>query len=173
MHVDRSTASLRPFDPADGQTILGWATSDDEARRWASLEARPADVGVFNRWHSEQGVQAYVLEIDGSPVAYGEIWEDPDENEAELARLIVQPVRRGRGVGRWLVQELLAEARRLGWADVWLRVAPDNEPALGAYTAAGFVPATADEQAAFNAGQPEAYVWMRAPDEPPARSRPR
>lgn len=99
----------------------------------------------------------------GAAVGYGEVWEDDEENEAEIARLIVDPAVRGRGIGRALVSELLAAARGRGWDDVWLRVVPENEPALRAYAAAGFTPASAEEQAAFNVGQPVAYVWLRAP----------
>jgi ribosomal protein S18 acetylase RimI-like enzyme len=99
----------------------------------------------------------------GGPVGYGEIWEDAAADEAELARLIVDPAARGRGIGRALVRELLAEARGRGWASVWLRVAPDNEPALHAYAAAAFSRASPEEEAAFNEGQPVAYVWLRAP----------
>jgi RimJ/RimL family protein N-acetyltransferase len=51
----------------------------------------------------------------------------------------------------------------LGWVDIWLRVEPDNEPALRCYAAAGFVRASPDEEAAFNIAQPADYVWMRAP----------
>jgi ribosomal protein S18 acetylase RimI-like enzyme len=61
------------------------------------------------------------------------------------------------------VRELLAEARRRGWDDVWLRVAPDNQPALRAYAAAAFSRASSEEETAFNDGQPVAYVWLRAP----------
>jgi ribosomal protein S18 acetylase RimI-like enzyme len=71
-------------------------------------------------------------------------------------------------LGRRLVHELLVEARRLGWKDVWLRVAPDNMPALRAYAAAGFSRATVEEEAAFNIRQPVAFVWMRGPDGHPA-----
>ena len=95
-------------------------------------------------------MRPYLFVVDGSVVAYGEIWEDEDEDEAELARLIVDPAHRGRGVGRELVRALVGEARRLGWSDVWLRVDPDNEPALRAYAAAGFVRTTAAEEATFN-----------------------
>ena len=94
-------------------------------------------------------------------MAYGEIWEDPDESEAELARLIVDPSKRGRGVGRRLATALADEALRLGWSDIWLRVVPDNEPALRAYAAAGFVRATTAEEGAFNIGQRVAFVWLR------------
>ena len=51
-----------------------------------------------------------------------------------------------------------AEARRLGWAHVWLRVVPDNEPALSRHVSAGFRRATPDEESAFNVGQPVEYV---------------
>lgn len=104
-----------------------------------------------------------MLEADAAAVAYGEIWEDPEEDEAELARLIVDPARRGAGLGRALARALTAEARRLGWSDVWLRVHPGNEPALRAYAAAGFERATPEDEIAFNVGQPVAFVWMRAP----------
>jgi ribosomal-protein-alanine N-acetyltransferase len=158
---------LRPFASGDGPTVLAWVTSDDEARGWASLPARPTDDGVFARWHAEAGVLAYVLELDGEPVGYGEVWEDHDEDEAELARLIIDPSRRRRGLGRSLVALLLAEARQLGWWDVWLRVASYNDPALGCYAAAGFTRAAPDKEGAFNVGQPVDFVWMRAPAAPP------
>jgi ribosomal protein S18 acetylase RimI-like enzyme len=119
---------------------------------------------VFARWHAEPGVRAYLLTLDQVPAGYGEIWEDKNDIEAELARLIVDPAVRGRGLGRLLATLLLTEARRLGWADVWLRVVPDNEPALRAYAAVGFARATFDEESAFNIGQPVGFVWLRAPD---------
>jgi ribosomal protein S18 acetylase RimI-like enzyme len=143
--------------------VLRWVTSDAEARRWASLPARPRDASVFDRWHAEPGLRAYLFTLNGTLVGYGEIWEDADADEAELARLIVEPERRGQGLGRWLVRELLAEARRLGWSDVWLRVAPDNEPALRCYAAAGFRRATQDEETSFNVGQPIDFIWMAGP----------
>ena len=152
---------LVPFRPAEAEVILGWVASDEEAWRWASLSSKPTDVAMFERWHAEAGVRPYLLVAAGSTVAYGEIWEDPDEDEAELARLIVDPSKRGRGVGRTLVTALADEARRLGWSNIWLRVVPDNEPALRAYAAAGFVRATAAVEGTFNAGQPVAFVWLR------------
>lgn len=100
--------------------------------------------------------------IDGDRVlAYGELWEDPEAQEAELARLVVAPPSRGRGVGRALARALAAEAHRRGFTEVWLRVAPANVAARRAYEAAGFARATTEQEADFNRGQPRAYVWMR------------
>jgi ribosomal protein S18 acetylase RimI-like enzyme len=166
MNEDSAEPRLRPFEPAYAETVLGWVASDDEATRWASIASRPTSPAIFDRWHAEAGVRPYLLEVDGAAVGYGEVWEDPDADEAELARLIVDPAARGSGLGRALAGLLLAEARRLGWSDVWLRVAPDNEAALRAYAAAGFSRASGDEEATFNAGQPLAFIWMRGPADP-------
>ncbi|MET8275214.1 GNAT family N-acetyltransferase [Streptomyces sp. NPDC005134] len=73
-------------------------------------------------------------------VGYGELWFDAEEDEVELARIIVAPEARGKGLGRVLVCGLLAQAHESGCADVFMRVHPDNEKALKCYPEAGFVP---------------------------------
>src|SRR4051794_16704504 len=152
---------LRPFRPADAATVLRWLESDHEAALWASLAGRPADVAIFDGWHAEPGVEAWMGELHGTPVAYGEVWGDAAEDEAELARVLVDPAQRGAGVGRSLVAALAARAGELGYEDVWVRVVPGNQPALAAYRAAGFRRTDAEEERRFNAGQPVEYVWMR------------
>ena len=91
------------------------------------------------------------------------MWEDRDLDEAELARLVVAPASRGRGHGRALTRALADEAWRRGFAEVWLRVVPENAAARRAYLAAGFVRATPEQEAEFNTGQPRRYAWMRDP----------
>ncbi len=66
----------------------------------------------------------------------------------------------GKAIGRWLARALADEAHGRGFADVWLRVVPENAAALRAYVAAGFVPAAVDAERAFNVGQPVAYRWL-------------
>ncbi|WP_375296080.1 GNAT family N-acetyltransferase [Saccharothrix sp.] len=97
------------------------------------------------------------LEHAGRPVGYGELWLD--ECETELARLIVAPSVRGRGVGRDLVRHLTALALVRG-PNVFMRVHPANAAALRCYRGAGFVdvdPALAEE---WNVAQPVSYVWL-------------
>lgn len=153
-------ARLVPFDPALAETILGWVPSPAERMAWASLSEVPGPE-VFGRWHADPDVVAFVLELDGQPVAYGEVWRDEAQDEAELARIVVDPSARGQGVGRRFVGMLAGQATGSGTSDVVLRVHPTNAAALACYAAAGFVRYGPEEQAAFNRGQPREYVWMR------------
>jgi ribosomal protein S18 acetylase RimI-like enzyme len=151
---------LVPFDAGDAETVLGWVDSPEEAHRWASAGSRALVPALFAEWHADPDVHPYLALEGGRPIGYGEVWLDHAEDEAELARILVDPARRGHGIGRELTAALLERARLEGFADVWLRVVPGNDPALRAYAAAGFTRALEDEEAAFNRDQPLAYVWM-------------
>ncbi len=106
-------------------------------------------------------VSAFVLRRAGEPGAYGELWEDCDVGEVELARIIVAPDLRGRGLGRRFARMLAERAQALRIVDVWLRVVPTNGPAIASYAAAGFQRATAAQEREFSTEQPRAYAWMR------------
>jgi len=166
-----SQLGLRPFGPPDADRVLGWIGSAEEAFAWAGLRGRSLVPSLFAEWHADPDVHPYVLVNHAGPCGYGEVWDDPEEHEAELARIVVDPARRGRGIGRELVELLAADAIERGWDDVWVRVLPDNAPALACYRRAGFVAASDEEAASFNAGQPTHYVWMRLERKaPPERS---
>jgi ribosomal protein S18 acetylase RimI-like enzyme len=155
---------LEPFREAHASVVLGWVESSEEADRWASAGARVLEPALLVEWHADPQVRPYVCLDGDEPVGYGEVWEDREAGEAELARVLVDPARRGRGIGRELTLLLAGRAREAGFAELWLRVVPDNEPALAAYRAAGFERTSPEEEASFNVGQPRAYVWMRLAD---------
>jgi GNAT superfamily N-acetyltransferase len=58
----------------------------------------------------------------------------------EIKRLYVAPAGRGRGVGRLLVERVLAAANQLGFARVVLDTLPSMEAARQLYASLGFVP---------------------------------
>jgi ribosomal protein S18 acetylase RimI-like enzyme len=152
---------LVEFEERYADAVIGWMRSSREAAEWASLAPADVDRRVFSRWHAEAGVVPCMGVVGDAACAYGEVWEDHDEGEAELARIIVAPHRRGRGIGRQFVSLLVDEGERRGFSEIWLRVAPENAPAIACYAAAGFVRATAEQEAEFNTGQPRIYEWMR------------
>ena len=152
---------LETFDERVAETVLSWVGSREEADRWASAGNRALEPALLSEWHAEPFVHPYVGRAGGELVGYGEVWHDPDAGEAELARILVAPDRRGRGVGRRLVALLADRAREAGFDAIWLRVVGDNRAAIACYRAAGFVRASAAEETAFNEGQPTEYAWYR------------
>jgi ribosomal-protein-alanine N-acetyltransferase len=153
---------LQEFDPADAALVAGWAVGDDVVRAWCAVEGDRVPADVVAGWSEADDVEAYLLSDGEAPLAYGELWVDDEEREVELARLLVAPEHRGRGVGRALTRALTERARETHpeLPAVILRVRPENVPAIRCYRAAGFLDVPDEEQATWNRGQRFAYHWM-------------
>jgi ribosomal-protein-alanine N-acetyltransferase len=61
-------------------------------------------------------------------------------DQAELANLAVAPAVRGRGVGRALLESVLAVAQELDVREIFLEVRQSNYVAQRLYRSVGFVP---------------------------------
>lgn len=152
---------LVPPGPAHAAVVARWSTSAAEARAWVSAHEHPFPPERVAAWWDAADVHAWLLlDPEDAPVAYGELWDDEAEDEVELARLIVAPDRRRQGVGRRLVDELVALALTSGRATRLLRVVPDNAAALALYRSAGFRDVGPDLAGEWNRGQPVAYAWL-------------
>lgn len=149
---------LTTFDSLAAPVVASWAASAQEARHWCSRDHVSA--AVVADWSATPDVVAYTFVEHDQVVGYGELWIDADEEEVELARLIVAPARRGQGLGRRLAAALTAQALT-HYPAVFMRVYPDNEPALRCYAAAGFTPVPQDQADEWNQAQPAPYVWLR------------
>lgn len=150
------------YQPDLAAEIAGWAQSIDEARAWCgrNQESFP-EASLFAQWPQDPDTRPYVLHALSIPVVYGEICVDESAGECEVARLVVKPTVRGRGIGRRLAEELAAVATTFGLDVAFIRVLPENEPALACYRRAGFERVTASDETQFNTGQPTAYVGLR------------
>ena len=95
--------SLEPFDEAYARTVLGWVRSPAELDAWASVAESEPSLALFRKWHADPDVHPFLLFAEGRLCGYGEVWEDRAEEEAELARILVAPDERGRGIGRRFV----------------------------------------------------------------------
>ncbi len=148
--------------------VAGWSRSAREAAAWVSRPDHPFPPSVATWWEAAGVSPWLLLEPTGAPVAYGEPWDDVEEDEIELARLIVDPWWRRRGVGRRLVDAPAGLARASGRSACFLRVVPGNAAALALYRSAGFRdvdPALVEE---WNRGQPTPYVWLQLAEGGPA-----
>ncbi|MDX3072942.1 GNAT family N-acetyltransferase [Streptomyces sp. NPDC088354] len=150
-------------DTAYATAVAAWPASAREVSLWCGRRDFPVPPQVVAAWRDEEDVEAYVArDASGALVAYGELWVDPGESEVEVARVVVSPGARGRVVGRRFVSALAVRAREAtGCGDVFLRVHPDNTPALHSYRAAGFTPVAPALAAEWKAPQPVASVWLR------------
>lgn len=61
-----------------------------------------------------------------------------DGDAFHLMNIAVAKEHRGKGVGRTLMEDCMAEARSVGASEVWLEVAVTNEAAIALYRAFGF-----------------------------------
>lgn len=59
---------------------------------------------------------------------------------AEIKRLFVRPQARGKGVGKALVQAVIATAQQAGYDEIKLDTLPGMQDAIALYKAAGFAP---------------------------------
>jgi glycosyltransferase involved in cell wall biosynthesis/ribosomal protein S18 acetylase RimI-like enzyme len=126
------------------------------------------DVGVlYKEFSLRDGLVAGLMAAPRLVVSWRKVWEtlrypvaEADHPRAELLAMAVDPIARGRGVGRRLVEELLEELSRRGVRQARVMVASNNPRAIGLYEAAGFRPAAHLE---LHQGTPSLLLTWRAP----------
>lgn len=137
----------RPATLADLTIVASWINSPEACARWMGADAHyPIDLARFPAAMEFGSGECWILEEDGEAVAFGQLVEKAGRR-GHVARLIIEPSRRGRGVGGILARGLLARAAELKLTPISLCVDPGNGVAIGCYRAMGFreSPRPADE----------------------------
>lgn len=125
----------------------------DEARRLVREYAASLDVDLsFQNFAAElehfpteyaAPAGAFILAEDGGQyLACIGVRQFSDE-VGEIKRLYVAPAARGRGLGRVLVERIIAEARKLGYRSLLLDTLPFMKEAQSLYLSMGFKATTA------------------------------
>jgi ribosomal protein S18 acetylase RimI-like enzyme len=110
-----------------------WGSEADvPLERYVAGWGRPGDSAVVAIDEFQPVGAAWYRLFGAQEPGYGFV----DEETPELTIAIV-PSRRGRGLGRGLLEALLAQAREDGFAQISLSVEPDN-PAIRLYEQDGF-----------------------------------
>ena len=99
-----------------------------------------------NYWKSA-GVFHVVLSDDGALVGCAGLLR-LSSAEAEVRKMYLLPAARGRGLGRLLLERLVADARRLGYRSLVLETASVLGEAIALYRSAGFSPVSPDHLSA-------------------------
>ena len=158
---------LRAFEGEHSALVAGWASSAQEVSLLSGRNEYPFPAELMTSWRKvADDIRAYLYYDGENPIAYGELWLDDEEDEVELARIIVAPEFRGKGIGTEFVRALLVPALDAGYSDLFLRVRPDNEPAIRTYLRVGFTPVDEALAAEWNTPQPINYTWLQYPIKP-------
>jgi RimJ/RimL family protein N-acetyltransferase len=139
--VTQPHACLRTFAPEQAAVVASWVRSREELFQLAPSTPPPITADKVRNWTRARGQAfAFHLEPDDRPVGYAEL--NPmsrDPHHLWIGHVLIDPARRGMGLGRLLARTLVdfaftqAAAHRLT-----LVVFPNNLAAVRAYQAAGF-----------------------------------
>jgi GNAT superfamily N-acetyltransferase len=156
---------LRRATVADAPVVASWPQFLEESEPWVTAKLRPVPPDQVVGWWEPDYVEPWVMVSgDGRLLAYGELWIDPQEDEVELARLVVAPEVRGQGLGKRLVRALCDKAVATGLHQLIIRVRAGNDIALHCYRSSGFQDVDPSRRAEWNVGQRQEYIWLERPE---------
>lgn len=136
-----ASAPLRRATPADAAVALSWTPAADDLRRWSGPDTRwPATPESFWADINNADATSFAYDLAGAGLAgFGQV-RFREARFGHLARVIVAPGQRGRGLGRQLCVALMHEAVRLHPIEAFsLYVFPDNTNAAALYRSLGYV----------------------------------
>jgi ribosomal protein S18 acetylase RimI-like enzyme len=90
------------------------------------------------RWNGEKGIGFLAMDASVACGLAGSFLDEADSGKAQLISMWTAPTHRQRGVGRLLVEEIAAWARRRGATALQLMVTSSNQPAMLFYERLGF-----------------------------------
>jgi diamine N-acetyltransferase len=126
--------SLVEVSADNWRDIADLAPRDDQRAYVAPLAARYLLLGVYgDTWHN---LGAY---DDATPVGHV-MWGTDEDGSRWIGGLLVDAAHQGRGLGRAIVQELVARLRAAGAAPVRLSHHPDNVASRALFESLGFRP---------------------------------
>ncbi len=106
------------------------------------------------------GGRLYVAEVGGEAVGVGGL-KLLGDTVGEIKRMFVRPEARGLGVGRAIVEQLIADARALGCETLYLESASFMDAAHALYRSVGFVPSESYPGREFEGVAHDVSVFMR------------
>ncbi len=122
-------------------TIRAAVESDLDSIMALELACFPTDAWSRDNMHFEilaHHTHYLVATRDNELIAFAGLSKIPGNDQGDIQTIAVAPEARGLGLGKALMLQLLAEARRQHAAEIFLEVRADNLAAQGLYSALGF-----------------------------------
>ena len=133
---------IRKVEPADNPAlaiIVRNTLAEFGANRPGTVFFDDTTDHLYELFQAEKSVY-YVAEIDGTIVGGAGIFPSaglpPDT--CELVKMYLQTSVRGRGLGKYLIEQCLAFAKNNGYEHVYLETMPELRKAMGIYEKFGF-----------------------------------
>lgn len=116
---NNAVVALRPVTDADQEFLIG-VYAGSRAAELAQADWDDSQKDAFIRWQYEMQKQEYdarypdarydVILVDGVPA--GRIWVGEDDTQIRLLDIAIKPEFQNRGVGTYLLRQLIDEAAR-------------------------------------------------------------
>jgi ribosomal protein S18 acetylase RimI-like enzyme len=130
---------FRPATKTDLQIVMTWIPDAKSCLVWAGPKVRfPLELRQLYEDIGFENTLTYSLCENQELLALGQIRMFKN-NRGHLARIVVNPAVRGKGIGRIFVEKLISEAKRLNCQTISLRVTKGNSGAISLYQKLGFI----------------------------------
>ena len=117
--------------------IYNWAVN----QTFATIDSEPLDTEEAAAWWEAHGKRSKLLVAtdESGVIGWARLFPWKQRGFDVVEDLVyVDPVHQGRGIGKVLLNELIKEARGLGYRTIVATIATDNRSGLKLHTTAGF-----------------------------------
>jgi len=136
----KTTFSIRPATRDDLKAIVGiynWAVN----QTFATIDSEPLGTEEAAAWWEAHGKRSKLIVStdDGGVIGWARLFPWNQRGFDIVEDLVyVDPVHQGGGIGKALLEELIREARGLGYRTIVATIATDNRAGLALHTKLGF-----------------------------------
>ena len=141
--LEKKQMQLRPFNPDDAETILGWCKDKYSFRLWSADRYKDFPAKPEEMMRQYEGQNLHPLTAISDDIIIGHIllrYPSEDKTVIRFGFVIVDDSKRGKGYGKQMLRLAIDHAKhKLGVQNITLGVFDNNPSAIHCYESVGFV----------------------------------